>query len=115
MKLVPVSAELVEDLCLHRFCMRIVPPGYADYYLIDQRRLKRAMRRLPAQRARAEAAFKAEAAKYEYRTIKCAVFDDLSDEPLSEEQKAKIMAWWDKQLSSSVAVTSYRQSPFVTR
>lgn len=50
-KLVKISAELVEDLSLHRFVIRHLQPYWGDYYLIDARRKKRELRRLSKLRA----------------------------------------------------------------
>lgn len=46
MKLVRISAELVTDLHLERFCERYVGLGWGDWFFIDRRRYKREMRRM---------------------------------------------------------------------
>jgi hypothetical protein len=107
---VRVSAELVEDLNLARFCSR-GDFGRGDTYWIDRRRKKRELRRLPAQKTAALAAFKAQVVDSRYRneTIKMAqiiVLDDVLDEPLTEEQKQRVLAWWDANLTKSFRQTA---------
>jgi hypothetical protein len=59
-KRVRVSSELVEDLNLGRFCEGgVFDPRrqWLDWHLIDRRRLKRELRKLPKLRAEAAAQF----------------------------------------------------------
>ena len=100
-RLVRISSELVEDLDLARFCRRL-ETSYVDWWLIDRRRLKRELRKLPKLRAASRARFEAEAQNsclyYRRSTVAMAqvILDDLIQGELTPGVKARLLRWWDQ-------------------
>lgn len=111
-KLVKVSEELVEDLNLARFCKGVFDPiyPYGNWRLIDRRRLKRELKRLPALVARAGVRFEAEMARH--KNFKPAIIlDAFQDWPLSDEQKKSVVAWYQQFQSERAMRALYDQVP----
>ena len=63
-----ISAQLVMDLNLERFCRRLENP-YVDWWLIDRRRLKRELRGVSKLKAAAAARFAAQLDELAYQRL----------------------------------------------
>lgn len=98
-----VSRELVEDLNLARFCMH-VETRYHDWYLIDRRRLKRELRRLPRLKAKAAARFQQQMDDLGYmrRTYGCEYYWTADGRSLAREDLVRIMELVDRALVRSI-------------
>lgn len=105
MRVVRVSAELVEDLNLKRWARRTNEWG--DWYYIDGRRLKRELRRLPARQAAAAARFAAqlENLAYQRRTYGMEYYYAADGSPVSRADLVRIKELVDAALVRSIATS----------
>lgn len=109
-----VSAELVEDLNLRRFCIADQSRFPRDAFWIDRRRLKREIRRLPARRAAARQRIDAQVlTNYTYRRVgrPIIILDDVRGEPLTDEQKKLVLEWWDRANERSISPAADMSTP----
>jgi hypothetical protein len=90
-KRVRIAQELVEDLNLARFCERS-DFGRGHWYLIDRRRLKRELRRLPRLKAEAKASFQAQLDDLGYmrRTYGCEYYYAANGQMVSRADLLRI-------------------------
>lgn len=98
-----MAAELVEDLNLGRFCLRN-DYNRGDFLYIDRRRLKRELRRLPKQRAAADARFQEQLRDLEYqrRTYGCEYYYRADGRMVSREDLLRIHELVEKALVRSI-------------
>ena len=89
-----ICTELVEDLELVRFSV----PADTDYdwWLIDRRRLKRELKRLPAMKAEAKKRFDSDLRGLHDRQRQCILLDDVYDGASdSPELRRRLLEWFD--------------------
>ncbi len=112
-KYVRVSRELVEDLNLQRFLKRTNPHDVLtgdgwNWHLIDARRLKRELNRLPKLRAAAKANFDEQLRniEYQYRTYEMEYYYTEDGNLVPREMLGKIRDLLEQNLVKSIQPTA---------
>ncbi len=97
-----VSCELVEDLNLKRWARQI--NAWGDWFHIDRRRLRRELRKLPKQRAAAQARFQEqlENIRYQRRTYGMEYYHKADGSLVSREDLTRIKELVDAALVRSM-------------
>lgn len=113
MRLRLVSRELVEDLNLRRFCIADQRRFPRDAFWIDDRRLKRELRKLPKLRAAAQARFEAqlEELRYQRRTYGCEYYYKANGQMVSREDLRRIRELVNAALVHSIQPVADMSSP----